>query len=119
MSFCSDGYAGSTSDRQITERSSLLAKCDEHDAIMADRGFNVQDLFEHKNIVIYNPTFLKGLTQLPGIKLKHDWKLASNRNIHIERLIGFTKTYKILKSDVNAFYVPLLSRIFFIYLNVM
>lgn len=113
ISFCSEGYAGSTSDRQITERSSLLTLCDENDAIMADRGFNVQDLFEHKNIAIYTPTFLKGLTQLPGIKLKHDRQLAKNR-IHIERLIGLTKTFKILKSDVNAYYVPLLSRIFFV-----
>lgn len=113
ISFCSEGYAGSTSDRQITERSSLLTLCDENDAIMADRGFNVQDLFEHKNVCIYTPTFLKGLTQLPGIKLQHDRRLAKNR-IHIERLIGLTKTFKILKSDVNAYYVPLLSRIFFI-----
>ncbi|CAH2087126.1 unnamed protein product [Euphydryas editha] len=113
ISFCSDGYAGSTSDRQITERSSLLAVSDEKDAIMADRGFDVQDLFEQKDVAIYTPTFLKGLSQLPGVKLKHDRQLARNR-IHIERLIGLTKTFKILKSDVNSFYVPLLSRIFFI-----
>lgn len=94
LAFCSEGYAGSTSDRQITERSSLLNQCDKKDSIMADRGFNVHDLFEQKDIPVNVPTFLKGLTQLPGIKLKRDRQLAKSR-IHIERLIGLTKTFKI------------------------
>ncbi|CAH4034428.1 unnamed protein product [Pieris brassicae] len=41
ISFCSEGYGGSTSDCQITERSSLLDLCEEKDAIMADRGFKM------------------------------------------------------------------------------
>lgn len=52
LAFCSEGYAGSTSDRQITERNSLLIQCDKKDVIMADHGFNVQDLFEQKDISI-------------------------------------------------------------------
>lgn len=36
----SEAYAGSTSDRQIVERSSFIHKCEEGDSIMADRGFN-------------------------------------------------------------------------------
>lgn len=82
------------SDHQITERSSLLTLCNENNVIIADCGINVQDLFEHKNITIYTPSFLKGLTQLPGIKLKRDRNL-SKYCIHIERLIGLTKTHKI------------------------
>lgn len=80
---------------------------------MADRGFNVQDLFAVKNIAVNIPAFLKGKSQLPGFVLKRDQQLASQR-AHIERLIGLTKTYKILQSPMVSFYVPLASKIFFI-----
>lgn len=80
---------------------------------MADRGFNVQDLFAPKNISINIPTFLKGKSQIPQSLLQQDHKLASER-VHVERLIGLTKTYKILKWDLTQFYIPLASKIFFI-----
>ncbi|XP_023946630.2 uncharacterized protein LOC112051988 [Bicyclus anynana] len=111
--YCSDGYGGATSDRQMIERSSLIKICDEGDSIMADRGFNVQDLFASKNITINIPTFLKGRSQLPGVVLKRDQRLTSQR-VHIERLIGLTKTYKILQTPIISFYVPIASKIFFI-----
>lgn len=113
LSYVSNGYAGSASDRQIVERSKLLQICDSGDSIMADRGFNVQDLFASKGISINIPSFLKGKSQIPGVQLKIDQKLASQR-VHIERLIGLTKTYLILKNELNHFYVPLASKIFFI-----
>ncbi|XP_022821356.1 uncharacterized protein LOC111352897 [Spodoptera litura] len=87
--------------------------CDPGDSIMADRGFNVQDLFAPKGIGINIPHFLKGKSQIPGVQLKLDQKLASQR-VHIERLIGLTKTYLILRNELNHFYVPLASKIFFI-----
>ncbi|XP_047041908.1 uncharacterized protein LOC124645958 [Helicoverpa zea] len=113
FTYCSGAYAGSTSDRQIVERSSLFEKCEPGDSIMADRGFNVQDLFASKGVGINIPTFLKGKSQIPGVLLKQDQKLASQR-VHIERLIGLSKTYKILTSELNQYYIPLASKIFFI-----
>lgn len=77
------------------------------------RGFNVQDLLAVKNITLNIPTFLKGKTQLPGLVLKRDQKLATQR-VHIERLIGLTKTFKILQAPMVSFYAPLASKIFFI-----
>lgn len=44
---------------------------------MADRGFNVQDLFASKGIGINIPSFLKGKSQNPGVQLKLDQKLAT------------------------------------------
>ncbi|KAK6186652.1 hypothetical protein SNE40_005938 [Patella caerulea] len=57
VSFISDAYGGSTSDRQIVERSALTTMCDPGDSIMSDKGFNVQDLFATSNISINIPTF--------------------------------------------------------------
>lgn len=113
FTYCSGAYAGSVSDRQIVERSSLLHLCEKGDSIMADRGFNIQDLFAKKGVGINIPTFLKGKSQIPFLMLKKDQQLSKQR-VHIERLIGLTKTYKILCCDLNRNYVPLASKIFFI-----
>ncbi|XP_062594027.1 uncharacterized protein LOC134255513 [Saccostrea cucullata] len=43
-------YGGSTSDRQVVERSPLINICDPGDLIMSDKGFNVQDLFAPKDV---------------------------------------------------------------------
>ena len=45
ISYISPAYGGSTSDRQIIERSKIPKFCDPGDSIMADKGFNVQDIF--------------------------------------------------------------------------
>ncbi|KAL0879277.1 hypothetical protein ABMA27_003057 [Loxostege sticticalis] len=113
LTFCSEGYAGSVSDRQIVERSNLLQICDTGDSIMADRGFNVQDLFANKGIGINIPNFLKGKSQIPGVLIKQDQRLSSQR-VHNERLIGLTKTYKILTSELNQYYAPMASKIFLV-----
>lgn len=113
LSHCSDAYSGSTSDRQMAERSSLLHKCDRGDSIMADRGLNAQDLFAAQGVSINIPTFFKGRSQFPGITVLQDRKLSSKR-VHIERIIGLTKTYKILQVPVHQAYVPLLTKIYFV-----
>ena len=50
VSYISAAYGGSVSDRQICERSNLTQICLPGDSITADKGFNVQDLFE-RNMV--------------------------------------------------------------------
>ncbi|XP_044577585.1 uncharacterized protein LOC123260520 [Cotesia glomerata] len=110
LCYHSAAYGGSTSDRQIVERSNLIQKCQKGDSIMADRGFNVQDIFESQGVTINIPHFLKG-KQLPSVTVLSDRKLASKR-VHIERLIGLTKTYKILREPLNPSYTRLATKIF-------
>ena len=100
VTYVSEAYCGSTSDRQICERSHLTSSCQPGDSIMADKGFNVQDLFEHNYISVNIPTFLKNKNRLSAGTVLKDRKIASKR-VHIERLIGLAKTYKILKSPLN------------------
>ncbi|XP_047999956.1 uncharacterized protein LOC125237058 [Leguminivora glycinivorella] len=113
LTYCSQAFAGSISDRQTVERSDLLSKCQSDDTILADRGFTIQDMFADKNITVKIPSFLKGKSQLPGLTVIKDRELASKR-VHIERIIGLTKTYKILKSELDHSYVPIASKIFFV-----
>jgi len=104
VSYLSDAYGGCTSDRQIIERSTLLSKenmFEKGDSIMADRGIMVQDLFASKDVKVNTPTMLKGKSQLEEHEVIGDRRIASKR-IHIERVIGLAKTYKILKKDLPA-----------------
>ena len=59
VSYVSPAFGGSTSDRQIVERSELPKACLSGDAIMADKGFYVQDLFIPYNVFINIPAFFK------------------------------------------------------------
>ncbi|XP_013391522.1 uncharacterized protein LOC106159689 [Lingula anatina] len=107
--YVSEAYGGSTSDRQIIERSSLLQDktlfCP-GDSIMADRGIMVQDLFAGRDVHVNTPSMLKGKSQLEPDTVIRDRRVASKR-IHVERLIGLGKTYKILKRELHSKKVPL------------
>jgi hypothetical protein len=116
VTYISDTYGGSASDRQIVERSELLndeKKFCAGQAIMADRGFCVQDLFASKGVQINVPTSMRGKNQLPPETVIKDRRIASKR-VHVERVIGFAKTYKILTVPLDHNYLPLGGRITFV-----
>ena len=113
ISYVSPLFGGSTSDRQIVERSNLFSMCDPGDSIMADKGFNVQDLFAPFDVAINIPTFFRKRNRLTGNIVLHDRKISSKR-VHIERLIGLGKTYKILCHPLTATETKISSDIVFI-----
>lgn len=115
VSYVSDAYGGSASDRMIIERSELLNKgmFEKGDSIMADRGIMVQDLFANNDVQVNTPTFLKGKSQLDAHEVVHDRRVASKR-IHVERVIGLAKRYKILKGELSHSKLQLGSRIIFV-----
>lgn len=111
FTYCSPAYAGSTSDRQIFENEEVVKKFDKDDSVMADRGFNVQDICATKDVKVNIPHFLRGDSQLPGVTVLQDRKLFSKR-VHIERLIGLVKTYKILEHPLSPSHISLTTKIF-------
>ena len=115
VSYVSDAYVGSTSDRQIIERSELLDRkmFEPNDSIMGDRGIMVQDLFASFDVFVNTPTMLKARSQLDPEEIVRDRRVASKR-IHVERVIGLAKTFKILKREMCQSKVPLASRIIFV-----
>ena len=115
VTYISDVYGGATSDRQIIERSVLLSEnCfDRNDDIMADRGIMVQDLFAAKDVRVNTPHTLKGKHQLEAKTVIKDRRIASKR-IHIERVIGLSKTFKILQVPLHSKKLHLGGRIVFI-----
>ena len=110
VSYVSPAYGGSTSDRQICERSGLPTMSDPLDEIMADKGFNVEDLFLPYQVRLNIPTFVKKRNRLAAEDVKKDRKIASKR-VHVERIIGLAKTYKILTQPMSHIESSLASRI--------
>ncbi|XP_062599736.1 uncharacterized protein LOC134261311, partial [Saccostrea cucullata] len=117
ITFISDSYGGSASDRQKIEKSCLLEPTlklfEKGDSIMADRGIMVQDLFANQDVHINTPTLLKGKSQLDPDEVVHDRRVTSKR-IHIERVMGLSKSFKILKHGISKSKLQLGSRIIFI-----
>ena len=113
ISYLSPAYGGSVSDRQIVERSNLPTICDPGDSVMADKGFNVQDLFAPSDITINIPTFFKKCNRMTRKIVLRDRKISSKR-VHIERVIGLAKTFKILTTPLSRAETKLSSDIIFV-----
>ena len=59
------------------------------------------------------PTDMKGRTQLPADTVIKDRKIASKR-VHVERIIGLAKGYKILTTKMDANRTPYGGRIIYV-----
>ena len=113
VSYVSQVYGGSTSDRQIVERCQLVNACDPGDSVMADKGFNVQDLFAPRNVMVNIPTFFKKKNRMSGKVVLKDRRVSSKR-VHVERIIGLGKTFKILTNPLTGTEAKISSDIIFV-----
>ena len=59
ISYISPAYGGSASDRSIMEISDMLKSCSRGDSIMADKGFDIQDLCAPYDVAVNHPTMFK------------------------------------------------------------
>ena len=111
ISFVSDAFAGSTSDQKIFVKCGIVELLLPGDIVMADRGFNVQDYLATKDVRLVTPTFLKGKQQLTERDRLLSRAITKER-IHVERVIGLTKTFTFLNGPIDFSYVPIISDIF-------
>ena len=111
VSFISAGQGGLASDRKIVEDCGILDKFEHNDICMADRGFNIQDLLFSREIKLVIPPFTKGRTQFVKGKVEQTSSVARAR-IHIKRVIGRIKDFRILNFRVPLTMVDLLDDIF-------
>lgn len=95
--FVSDCYGGRISDKHITRLSGLLAagKFEKGDSIMADRGFEIDDMLAGTGIKLNIPPFLEKREQLEEVEVVETRRIASLR-VHVERAIERIKNYHIL-----------------------
>ncbi|KAE9522602.1 hypothetical protein AGLY_017024, partial [Aphis glycines] len=93
VTFCSNLFSGSTSDKILTLHSSLLAQLEEGDLVLADKGFLIRDILPngvHLNIppFLNTPQFTKEQICLT--------ETIARARIRVERAIHRIKCYRIL-----------------------
>ncbi|KAK0135510.1 hypothetical protein N1851_028635 [Merluccius polli] len=110
ITFMSSGWGGRVSDKQITAESGFYDLLEVNDEILADRGFTIRDELALCGATLRIPHFTRGKKQLSAQEVETSRRL-SNVRIHIERIIGRWKTFRILTTVVPLSQVDLLDDI--------
>lgn len=106
--FISELFTGSISDKVITEQSGfydLLASLKNHgyiiegDAVMADKGFTIENELKKLGLALNIPPFSKSGSQMSTADNFKTHKISKHR-VHIERLIAKIKTFQIVSNVV-------------------
>lgn len=97
VSFVSDLWAGSISDKQLVIKSGMLDLCEQGDAIMADKGFLISDLTTPRGMQMIMPPKKNKAKQMSVVDLVLTRRIANVR-IHVERHMERVKNYRILNS---------------------
>lgn len=106
ITFISQLYTGSVSDREIVRRSGFLdLPFDDKDSVMADKGFTIQDLLP-LGISLNLPPFLGGSSQMPAEDVVKTQEIPSLR-IHIKHAINKIKNFHIWDKVVSLHPIPL------------
>lgn len=92
VSFVSGLYTGAISDKEITRCCGILDLIEEGDTVMADKGFDIEDLLRGKKASLNIPPFLESQTQFVSRDVQKTKEIASVR-IHVERAIRRIKEY--------------------------
>ena len=99
VSFVSSLYTGSISDKEIARCCGILDLLEGGDSIMADKGFDIQDLLLERGVQLNIPPFLQSQAQFSARDVQQTKAIASLR-IHVERAIRRIKEYHFFDSDV-------------------
>lgn len=95
LSFVSELYGGSVSDREIVESCKFLDLIEPGDSVMADKGFKVKDLLERRGATLNIPPYLEKKDQLSHEETIVTRRIAKLR-IHVERQMERVKNFHIL-----------------------
>lgn len=111
ISFISQLYTGSISDREIVMRSGFLdLPFTDGDSVMADKGFTIEDILP-LNVSLNLPPFLGSTnSQMPSADVIKTQEIASLR-IHVERAINKIKNFHIFDRVVPLHQLGLVNQL--------
>lgn len=95
ITFISDLFGGSTSDKEITRQCGLLDLLELEDSVMVDKGFNIRYELMLIGVKLNIPPFAKKDVQMPVKDIVVSRQITS-LCIHVERAIRLIKQYHIL-----------------------
>ena len=111
--FVSDLYPGSISDKELTRRCGIIDMLDKDDAVMADRGFDIEEDLILRGVKLNIPPFLKGKLQLSQADLVETRRIASLR-IHVERAMERLKNFHIFDKPLPPSFSDTANQVFYI-----
>jgi hypothetical protein len=94
ITFVSDLWSGSASDKQVTERCGLLDRCEKGDAIMADKGFVISSLTTPRGLKLIIPPFKTRKFMRREVE---QTRRIANLRIYVEMSIKRIKSFRILQ----------------------
>jgi hypothetical protein len=94
ISFISQLYSGSISDKHITRISGILNLLEPGDGVMVDKGFKIEDLLGEKDCSLVIPVFLEKKGQFTEMENEQN-DTISNLRVHVERAIRRIRGYHI------------------------
>ncbi|XP_015188686.1 PREDICTED: uncharacterized protein LOC107072892 [Polistes dominula] len=99
ISFVSKPYGGRVSNNMIFEQSNLLKKMDKKDALLADKGFTVDNLCKQHDVTFVSPLFIGDKTQFSKTETLLNHNIARAR-VPIERSNQRLKCFNILSNTM-------------------
>lgn len=113
VGFISLCYGGRISDKEITEVSGVVGKLWPGAAIMVDKGFHIDELLKEHGMSLVIPPFATTGQQFTKEQLELN-RLIANARIHVERVIGEAKRYRMLSTEVPIILIPHYSKVVFV-----
>ncbi|KAL3999318.1 vesicle-fusing ATPase [Sarotherodon galilaeus] len=108
VTFISNLYAGSVSDKELFKQSGIAEKLTEDMAVMVDKGFLITDCCKCK---VYCPPFLSKQKQMSAYQVKETQAIARLR-VHVERVIRRIKQNKLFDSIITMSHVYNINQLF-------
>lgn len=98
INFVSKLYSGCISDKDLTKQCGFLEQLNPGDHVMADKGFNIQDLLaQHHVRLIAPPLMHKGNINAQS---STETRRVANKRVHVERIIRRLKAFGILRGVI-------------------
>ena len=116
VSYVSEAVGGDMSDVELVRKSGILIikdKFEKGDKVMADKGFNDKADFLIGDVELIMPEFARKSVQFTESKNVTNAQV-SNARIHVERIIGRLKDFKILQGPIPLVLNDLVDNIFIV-----
>jgi hypothetical protein len=113
VSYVSEAVGGDMSDVELVRKSGILDKFEIGDNVMADKGFNNKADFLIGDVELIMPEFARKSVQFTESKNVTNAQV-SNARIHVERVIGRLKDFKILPGPIPLVLNDLVDNIFIV-----
>ena len=101
VTFLSQLWGGNASDKHIVRESGLLNLLEAGDSIMADKGFNIDDLLKPLGVTLNTPPKRDSNHQLTRKEVEQTRRIAAVQ-IHAERKMEQIKNFRILQGTIPA-----------------